>query len=85
MTGEPSVDDNRYTAVLAIVRRVLRVDAVDVHHDFFDLGASSLAIVQIVDLVRHECGSEVSVTDAFDAPDVDTFARLAADRATRVA
>lgn len=79
------MDDTRYAAVLAIVRRVLRVDAVDGHDDFFDLGASSLAIVQIVDLVRHECGAEVTVTDAFDAPDLDTFARLAAERSPRVA
>jgi acyl carrier protein len=79
------MEDKTYRAVLAIVRRVLRADAVDVHEDFFDLGASSLAIVQIVDLVRHECGAEVSVTDAFDAPDLDTFARLAAERSPQVA
>lgn len=79
------MEDDRYTAVLAIVRRVLRVDAVDVHDDLFDIGASSLAIVQIVDLVRHECGAEISVTDAFDAPDLDSFARLAVERGAQVA
>jgi acyl carrier protein len=74
--------DDRHDAVLAIIQRVLRTDAIDVHSDFFDLGASSLAIMQIVDLVRHECDAQVSVTDAFDAPDIESFALMAADSKT---
>jgi hypothetical protein len=44
--------------------------------DFFDLDANSLEILQIVELVNDECGVSVTVTDAFDAPDIDSFARL---------
>lgn len=66
--------------VFAIVKRVLRVDDVPPNVDFFDLGAGSLPIIQIVDLVRKECDSDVWITDAFDAPDVASFAALAATR-----
>ncbi|MGW1059921.1 acyl carrier protein [Micromonospora rubida] len=69
-----------YEQVIGIVRRVLQIDAVDPRADFFDLGASSLALLQIVELVQEECAVSVSVTDIFDAPDVDSFASLVADR-----
>jgi acyl carrier protein len=66
--------------VLEIVRRVLRGD-VDPALDFFDNGATSLALVHIVELVRTECGADVWLTDAFDATDVASFADHAADHA----
>lgn len=74
------MSDDVYGQVLAIVRRVLQCGEVDPGSDFFDLDATSLAILQIVELVNDECAVPISVTDAFDAPDVDSFARLVADR-----
>ena len=70
------VDDELYEQVLAIVCRVLQRGSLDPRLDFFDLGASSLAILQIGELLTDECGVSVSVTDIFDAPDVDSFARF---------
>lgn len=69
-----------YDQVLEIVRRVLQCGPFEPKVDFFDLDASSLQILQIVELVNDECEVPVSVTDTFDAPDVDSFARLVADR-----
>ncbi|GHJ41636.1 phosphopantetheine-binding protein [Streptomyces sp. TS71-3] len=75
------MQDGTYEQVLGIVRRVLRVDALDVRQDFFTLAATSLAVLQIVSLAQQECGVELSVVDAFDAPDIDSFARTVAGRA----
>ncbi|MES4906071.1 MULTISPECIES: acyl carrier protein [unclassified Streptomyces] len=74
------MQDSPYECVLDIVRRVLRLDTIDVHKDFFDLAATSLSIMQIVSLVEQECGAPVSIMEAFDAGDIDSFARLAAER-----
>ncbi|MGK5627818.1 acyl carrier protein [Streptomyces sp. URMC 123] len=75
------MSDTVHGQVLDIVRSVLRLDTYETTWDFFDLGADSLAVVRIVERVREECGADVWITDAFDAPDVDSFACLAAERA----
>jgi hypothetical protein len=75
-----AMGNDPYEHVLQIVRRVLQVGDFNVMTDFFDLGAGSLAILQITELVSDECDVPVSVTDTFDAPDVDSFARLVAQR-----
>lgn len=67
-----------YDRVFEIVGRVLRCGAIEPALDFFDHGANSLAVVQIVELVRAECGADVWLVDAFDAPDIDSFARQVA-------
>lgn len=69
-----------YGQVLDIVGRVLQCEQLDPRADFFDLDASSLQILQIVELVNEECTGPVSITDAFDVPDVDSFARLVVAR-----
>ena len=60
--------------VFAIIRRVLQRDEIPPNVDLLDLDATSLEIIQIVELVRKECDSEIWITDAFDAPDIDSFA-----------
>lgn len=72
--------DQRYAEVLDAVRRVLKVDDLDVRQDFFDMGASSLTVMHIVGLIEREQGVEVSITDAFDAPDLDSFITLVVER-----
>ncbi|PCG84209.1 hypothetical protein CIB93_20550 [Streptomyces sp. WZ.A104] len=74
------MDRTIHAQVLDIVREALRLDDFDPAWDFFDLGADSLTVVRIVELVRDRCGADVWITDAFDAPDVDAFAELAATR-----
>lgn len=71
-----------YNDVVEIVRQVLEVDQVDTSNDFFDLGATSLTIMRIVENVQAAIGSKITVTDAFDAPDVESFALLAARTAS---
>jgi hypothetical protein len=74
---EVAVADAVYDRVFEIVGRVLRSGEVDPALDFVDNGANSLAMVQIVELVRTECGAEIWLADAFDAPDLASFARRA--------
>jgi Phosphopantetheine attachment site len=70
-----------YQRVLDIVRQVVGCGEFDPRDDFYDIGARSLAILQIAEQVTSRCGVAVSVTDAFDAVDVDSFARLVEARA----
>lgn len=60
--------------VFTIIKRVLQRDDIPPNVDLLDLDASSLEIIQIVELVRTECDSDVWITDAFDAPDIGSFA-----------
>lgn len=70
-----------YDRVLEIVGQVLRDGAVDPALDFFANGANSLTLLRIVDLVRDECGADIWLADAFEAPDIESFARHAATMA----
>jgi acyl carrier protein len=70
-----------YAQVTGIVAQVLGCDRIDPRADLVDHGATSMTILQIVDLVGQRCGVAVSLTDALDAPDVDSFATVVAERA----
>lgn len=64
-----------------IWREVMRLDAIEPHDDFFDLGGHSLLVSQIVGRVRNVFGVQLSLRDFFDAP---TVAGLGALIETRV-
>ncbi|HZM75637.1 MAG TPA: acyl carrier protein [Candidatus Limnocylindrales bacterium] len=72
-------DHDLHQRVIDIVRRVLRIESIDPAADFFDLGASSMELLQIVELVEAECARSASVIDIFEAADVDSFARIVAE------
>ncbi len=65
--------------VLDLVQRLLRSDKLDTSLDFFDHGANSVLLIQIVELVNEEFDTELTITDAFDAPDIDQFIKTVAD------
>ncbi|HEU5160819.1 MAG TPA: acyl carrier protein [Streptosporangiaceae bacterium] len=69
-----------YERVCGIVQRVLQIGPFDPAIDLFALGASSLALLQIAELVNQECAVAIDVTEVFDAPDVDSLARLVVAR-----
>jgi acyl carrier protein len=63
----------------AIFGKLLGLDEVGVNDNFFDLGANSLMMVQVVEKIRVELGLKISLVRLFRFP---TLASLAAAIAT---
>ncbi len=74
------MDDVR-VRVLDVVQRLLRRDELDTSLDFFDHGANSVLLIQILELVNEEFGTDLTITHAFDAPDIDGFVEMVAEAA----
>ncbi|XET09652.1 amino acid adenylation domain-containing protein [Paenibacillus chitinolyticus] len=72
--------------LLAIVKQILQVDDIDTHESYFDIGASSLQLVQIVEELETQLGVQVSVTDFFSFPTISKLAGFISqgDEADRV-
>ncbi|MEV0457334.1 acyl carrier protein [Catellatospora methionotrophica] len=69
----PSLDGPAGDVIAAVVADVLELDAVDPHAGFFDLGASSAAVVDLVRILRGRWPG-MRVVDVFDNPTVDQLA-----------
>lgn len=69
--------------VYEVIGRVLRRDDLAPELDFFQLGGTSLAAMQIVTLLEDSFGVRISLTDLFDAPDLAGIAELVEREAER--
>ncbi|MFP3938811.1 MAG: amino acid adenylation domain-containing protein [Thermoanaerobaculia bacterium] len=67
--------DDFEARIVRVWQRVLGVEQVGVHDNFFDLGGTSLAGVQLVSELKEELGVEVSTVSVFEAPTVSALAR----------
>ncbi|MET9258946.1 amino acid adenylation domain-containing protein [Amycolatopsis sp. NPDC004079] len=63
-------------ALAGIWSQVLRLDAVGVTDDFFELGGNSILSMQVVSRVRRTFGIELPVRALFDRPSIAGFAGL---------
>jgi thioesterase domain-containing protein/acyl carrier protein len=63
-------------ALAAIWRRVLELDRIGVHDDFFRLGGDSIAAAQVLVAVQREFGRSLSLGALFRAPTVEGMAAL---------
>ncbi|NMO19733.1 non-ribosomal peptide synthetase, partial [Pyxidicoccus fallax] len=61
-------------ALAAILQEVLHLDAVDVHRNFFDLGGTSVHIVQVHRKLRERLRVEIPITQMFRFSTVSTLA-----------
>lgn len=61
-------------SLLSIALRVLQVDAIGIHQNFFDVGADSIQMVQVMNEVRKTFGREVSITEMFRHPTISSLA-----------
>ncbi|MBW4619917.1 MAG: LLM class flavin-dependent oxidoreductase [Cyanosarcina radialis HA8281-LM2] len=62
-------------AIAVIWQEILQVEKVGIYDNFFDLGGTSLRIVQVQTKVREELGYEVSLVDLFKHPTIDSLAK----------
>ncbi|MDP6978462.1 MAG: phosphopantetheine-binding protein [Myxococcota bacterium] len=75
-TEEPEVqiDHELEKTICKIWQDVLAVPVVEVGHNFFDVGGSSLLAVRMRDHLHEETGNKISLTDVFRFPTVRSLA-----------
>jgi epothilone synthetase B len=61
-------------ALMSIALRVLQVDDIGIHQNFFDIGANSIQMVQILNEVCKTFDREVRVTEIFRHPTISSLA-----------
>jgi len=61
--------------IARIWQELLQIDGVGLQTNFFDHGGHSLLLLRVQDRVKGELGVEVSVTDLFKNPTVETLAQ----------
>ena len=66
----------------AIFRELVGIDEIGVDDNFFDLGANSLMMVQVVEKIRTELGLKVSLVRLFQFPTLGSLAAAIADSET---
>jgi amino acid adenylation domain-containing protein len=63
------------TGLLNLWRQILRVDAVGLDDNFFDLGGDSLMIIALHSNLKKNLGRDIEVTDLFEFPTIRALAR----------
>ncbi len=73
--GPPAADGNPIESQLrAIWRRVLGVESVGADDNFFDLGGTSLQLIQVHAIITATMQSDVTVVDLFQFPRISALA-----------
>jgi acyl carrier protein len=67
------------SAIASIWAEVLGIERVGLHDSFFDLGGTSLTLVQVHGRLRSELGAELPVVELFRYPTVGEQARFLAE------
>ncbi|MET9041216.1 non-ribosomal peptide synthetase, partial [Streptomyces mirabilis] len=60
--------------VAEVWRRVLGVDRVGLHDNFFALGGDSISATRVISQIRRECDAELPMSSIFEAPLLEEFA-----------
>ena len=61
--------------VAAVWQKLLGIERIGVHDNFFDLGGNSLIGLQVIAALKKELGLQIPVVALFEAPTVSTLAR----------
>src|ERR1043165_4795757 len=61
--------------IAAIWQRVLRLEKIGVHDNFFDLGGHSILMVQVFDELRKVVGPEMAMIELFEHPSINSLAK----------
>lgn len=62
-----------------IVREVLEIEQIGIHHNFFDLGGNSVHLVRILTKARETFQREIPATEIFRHPTIHSFAAYLAE------
>lgn len=73
VSGEARPESAVGRAIAASWQRILKVDGIGNHDDFFDLGGDSLKAASFVNELQRQWGENVYVSAVFDAPTVVRF------------
>ena len=60
--------------IAAILREVIQVDQISLHHNFFDLGGNSVHMVQIYNRIRQAFGKEFPLVKIFEHANISSLA-----------
>jgi acyl carrier protein len=60
--------------IAAILRDVLQVDRISLHHNFFDLGGNSIHMVQIYNKIREAFGKDFPLVKIFEHSNTNSLA-----------
>jgi acyl carrier protein len=60
--------------IVGVWQRVLQLEQVGIHDNFFDLGGHSLLLVRLNMELRHDLGGEMSIVDLFRYPSIADYA-----------
>jgi acyl carrier protein len=60
--------------LVQIWQKVLRIDRLGIHDNFFDVGGHSLRMTQVIALIEQQTGMRISILDAFEHPTIQTLA-----------
>ncbi|MDQ1742207.1 MAG: hypothetical protein QOE23_546 [Pseudonocardiales bacterium] len=86
LAGRPVIEPR--TAVEHLVadiwRQELRLDAVSIKEDFFEIGGNSLIAVALVNRINRITGSALPLQVIFESPTIEQLAASVADRTTSV-
>jgi epothilone synthetase B len=74
---KPSTDIEETLA--KIVREILEIEQVGIHHNFFDMGGNSVHVVRILTKVRETFQREIPATEIFRHPTIHSFAAYLAE------
>ncbi len=74
-TGFAAAQGNVEHRIAELWQRILGVEQVGVHDNFFDLGGNSLLGLQLVSEINRELGSEIAPVTLFESPTVAALAR----------
>ena len=71
--AEPETEMESF--LVGVVRGVIGIEHVGVHHRFFELGANSIHMVEILSKIQTALGRDVSMTEIFRFPTVSALAK----------
>ncbi|WP_103866071.1 non-ribosomal peptide synthetase [Aquimarina sp. I32.4] len=58
-----------------IWKKLLKIEKVGIHNDFFDLGGNSLLVVRLVSLIRKQFSVEISIKEIFELPTIFSLSK----------